>query len=156
LTVTFSGLEEDIYTLKLFSGDGQFEDLLGYDLDGEAGAYPSGDGLEGGNFVVHFATDIGTIAFPTPLTPKLPSGSMIYDPSLTAVIGTAGDTDSFTINIDAGQTMTVLATASGGLRPTIQVTGPFCKRPRPRCPACTRSPSAAPPAPRAFPRCGSF
>ena len=53
LTLTFSGLPDDAYTLVLISGDGAFEDVVGFDLDGEPLAWPippnvSGDGVEGG------------------------------------------------------------------------------------------------------------
>ncbi len=35
LTLHYSGLTEDSYSLTLFSGDGQFEDQVGFNLDGE-------------------------------------------------------------------------------------------------------------------------
>ena len=41
-----------------------------------------------------------------------PQGSLVYDPSATGVIGFAGDTDNFTLNVDPGQTITVLVTAN--------------------------------------------
>src|SRR5262249_13497760 len=52
-----------------------------------------------------------------------PAGSLIYQSSIGGTIGAAGDTDAFTISLDAGQTLTV--TASGtGLQPTLSVTDP--------------------------------
>src|SRR5207248_10293208 len=58
-------------------------------------------------------------------TGKAPAGSMIYDPSISGNIGFAGDTDSFTLNIDPNQTITVLLTpTSPGLRPSIQLFDP--------------------------------
>ncbi len=132
LTVGYSGLPDDSYTLALYSGDGGFEDAVGWDLDGEPLAWPippnaSGDGIEGGNFLVDFYLDVdatGPAAYPTPLSPKTPLGSLIYDPSVTGVINPLGDTDSFTIDVDAGQTITVLVTPGAGLQPTIDLVDP--------------------------------
>ena len=129
LTLSYASLPEDQYTLTLLSGDGRFEDLAGFDMDGEATAWPippnqSGNGVAGGNFVLHFSVDNGTTAYPTPLTAKPPAGSLIYDPTIAGVIGAAGDTDSFTLNLDAGQTLTLVASGSGALRPTIELLNP--------------------------------
>ena len=126
LTIHYSALQEDNYTLTLFSGDGQFEDLVGNNLDGEATAWPipsnqSGDGVAGGNFAVSFSLDIGTFPFPTPLTPEPPSGSLVYDRSLSGVVNVAGDTDSYTIALAPGQTLTVFAYALANLQPTVEV-----------------------------------
>src|SRR5205823_5190639 len=90
LTLQYDSLPEDNYTLTLYSGDGQFEDLVGWNLDGEPVAWPippnqSGDGVEGGNFFVDFSLDVGTAAYPTPLTAKPPLGSLIYDPSVSGL-----------------------------------------------------------------------
>src|SRR5207248_2752184 len=64
-------------------------------------------------------------AFPTPLAAQSPRGSLIYSGTTTGVIGAAGDTDSFTINLDAGQTLTVVAhPTTATLRPAISVLGP--------------------------------
>ena len=71
-----------------------------------------------------FTTDIATAAFPTPLTSVAPSGSLIYDGSLDAVINPGSDTDSLTINLDAGQTLTVVAVPATTLQPTLTVTDP--------------------------------
>ncbi len=65
--------------------------------------------------------DIGVVAFPTPLASRSPQGSMIFGSSASAVIGAAGDTDSFTIHLDAGQTLTLTVTAASTLQPTVQV-----------------------------------
>ncbi len=59
-----------------------------------------------------------------PLEAEAPLGSLIYDPSVTGMIDPAGDTDSFTIDVDAGQTFTVLVTPAAGLQPTIELRDP--------------------------------
>jgi ELWxxDGT repeat protein len=65
-----------------------------------------------------------TTAFPTPLTAKAPLGSLIYDGSIAGHITSTADTDSFTIELDAGQTLTALAQPADGLQPTLAVVGP--------------------------------
>ena len=39
LKLRYTSLPEDNYTLTLFSGDGQFEDLVGWNLDGEPATF---------------------------------------------------------------------------------------------------------------------
>ena len=127
LTVEFGDLPEDSYTLTLISGDGAFEDLVGNDLDGEAHPFttvPTGDGVAGGNFVVNFATDIVTNNYPTPLEPLAPLGSLIYDPVAVGVISVPSDVDSFTVNVDDGQTLTVVLTGENGLAPEVELFDP--------------------------------
>jgi predicted outer membrane repeat protein len=56
VTIRFEDIElvEDQYSLTLASGDYGFQDLLGLYLDGEySEALPSGNGLEGGDFVLN-------------------------------------------------------------------------------------------------------
>jgi hypothetical protein len=135
LTIQYAGLPEDNYALTLFSGDFAFEDVVGNNLDGEALAWPipthvSGDGVEGGNFEVDFAMDVGTAAFPTPLTAEPPLGSLIYASSALGAINFAGDTDRYTLSLDAGQTMTVSvspgspAFGANPLAPTVELRDP--------------------------------
>jgi len=63
------------------------------------------------------------VAFPTPLEAKAPLGSLIYDPSVTAWIFDLGDTDSFTLDIDPGQTVTVVVDPDASLLPSVTMTG---------------------------------
>ncbi len=118
LTVDFTNLVDDAYTLTLFSNPGSFVDQVGFFLDGEPLTWPipsneSGNGVEGGDFFVDFITDAGTQALPVPLVAVDPVGSLIYQSPFDAngVIAFAGDTDEFTIDLDAGQTVTVLVDA---------------------------------------------
>jgi hypothetical protein len=131
LTIHYSGLPDDAYRLTLFSGDGEFEDRVGNDLDGEPLAFPippntSGDGLEGGNFFVDFATDNGTQAVPVPLVPVAPRGSLIYQSGTPAVgtIAFAGDTDDYTITLGAGQTLAVFADPAASQQVTVTLRDP--------------------------------
>jgi hypothetical protein len=129
LTLNYEELTEGAYTLSLFSGNGRFEDTAqpdGRNLDGEfTGTLPSGDGVEGGNFVINFSLDIRTAAFPTPFNRLSPAGSMIYNNSAGGSVQFGGDTDSFTVTLDAGQTITVLVNPlTGSLLPTGELRDP--------------------------------
>ncbi len=84
----------------------------------------SGDGVEGGDFFISFNLDTDTAPYPTPFEPKAPLGGLIYDPDVALLIQPAGDTDSLTIDLDAGQTMTVVVDPAVGLQPTIELLGP--------------------------------
>jgi Ca2+-binding RTX toxin-like protein len=129
LSLTYSNLADDNYTLTLDSGTNagtNFTDLAGNALDGEfAGVFPSGNGTAGGDFVLDFSTDLDSEAYPIPMAPKLPPGSLIYDPTLTRVINSADDADTYLLPVDAGQTITVLVTAAGSsLQPQVEMFDP--------------------------------
>jgi hypothetical protein len=115
VTVTYNNLPDDSYTMTLFSGG--FQDEVGYFLNG------IGDGT-GANYSSNFEYDIdATFAYPTPLGPKAPAGGLIYDPSVTGVLVPAGDSDTYSINVNAGNTISVLMT-SGALQGNIQLFDP--------------------------------
>lgn len=129
LTLSYNSLPDDDFTLTLTSGNGAFEDVLGNDLDGEPVAFPippnvSGDGIAGGNFVVSFTADVTTSPYPTPLAAKSPLGSLVYDPPVAGTIGTAGDVDEYTIELDAGQTLSALVHPEFGLDVAVEIEGP--------------------------------
>src|SRR5262249_33511992 len=129
VTVNYTSLPEDNYTLTLIAGvagGSNFTDALGNPLDGEfSGTFPSGDGVPGGAFSIGFLMDVVTAAYPTPLTAEKPVGSLIYDPSQGGVVNFSGDTDSFTLHVGPGQTITVLLTpVSPGLQGTLQLLNP--------------------------------
>ena len=126
LTVTYQNLLDDQYALTLFSNPFSFVDQVGLMLDGEPPVV-SGNGIEGGDFFVNFATDAGTQPLPTPLKAVEPLGSLVYQtPSdLLGTITFAGDRDDFTINLDAGQTASIVVNAPrGDFQPTISFYGP--------------------------------
>ena len=129
LTLQYESLPEDQYALTLLSNATAFTDLVGHYLDGEPLAFPlppnkSGDGFEGGNFTVNFTTDFVIAPYPVPLAAKAPLGSLIYDPSISGVIGTPVDTDSFTIDIDDGQTITLVVETNSTLQAEVELFDP--------------------------------
>jgi len=123
LTLAWTNLRDDAYTLTLRSGDGQFEDTVGRDLDGEPGALPSGDGVDGGDFVTSFTLDAAErIAFSP--TPSLPRASLVADASQTSVIAAADDLDVFAVAATAGETLAFTIDPSDTLRASVTVRDP--------------------------------
>src|SRR5262249_13093406 len=59
-------------------------------------------------FNASYGVDAGSVPFPAPLAAKPPRGSLVYDPVASGFIAPAGDTDNFTLNVDPGQTITVV------------------------------------------------
>ena len=109
------------------------------------GAIPDQYGFPIAAFSARYLVDITTIAFPGPLTAVNPSGSLVYQGSADGNVQWSTDTDSFTINLDAGQTLTADVTPNMssdgvtriGLEPTVTITGPdgtcsVLRRPRNR------------------------
>ena len=126
LKILFPLLTDDNYLLRLLSGDRQFEDLVGWNLDGEAPGGPlppglSGDGQPGGDFTVAFTMDVETQPFRGPLRPVLPLGSLVYTGQMSALVATPGDRDTYLVELSVGQTLSLIATGSGDLTPTIDV-----------------------------------
>ena len=103
-------LELGEYRLSLVSGG--LQNPFATPLDG------NGDGSSGDDFQTFF-----TIA-PVPPVALNPLGSLIYQQQAGGSIGTAGESDSFSIELDADQTLTVDMVGSGGLDPGLVVTDP--------------------------------
>ncbi len=129
LTLGFQVEQEGDYGLTLFSNTSAFRDLAGNRLDGETPVWPiptnvSGNGVAGGNFNLNFKVDnVAPVPIFTP-TQIAPLGSLAMQ-SLNNIgfITDEFDTDTFTVNLQTGQSMTVvLTTQYGGLNPTL--TGP--------------------------------
>jgi hypothetical protein len=128
LTLNYANLPDDDYTLTLTagtSGGTNFTDLAGNALDGEfAGTFPSGNGVPGGNFVIGFDVDLATEALPA-TTPRNPRGGLIFDTGLVRTLAFATDVDEFTINLDAGQSVTLLgAPTTATLQPRVELVSP--------------------------------
>jgi subtilisin family serine protease len=72
-----------------------------------------------------YSVDAPTAPLPSPFSAKAPLGALVYERSDWGVITPAGDSDAFTVALDAGQTITVLVMpGSGSLRPSISLRGP--------------------------------
>src|SRR5262249_8232632 len=88
------------------------------------GALTDQFGNPGATFSASYSLDFATVPYPLPLVPIAPLGSLVYDPSASGIIATTSDTDSFTINVNAGQTISVVVTPSASLQPTLTLTAP--------------------------------
>ena len=109
LVLTYSNLPDDTYSLNLYSFG--FYDLVGNPL------------LD--TYTANFAVAFGTGAFPT-LTPVAPLGSLIYQGTDTHVLVTSSDTDTFTINLNPGQTLSIQVTPqTGGMQPGVTLVDPL-------------------------------
>ena len=62
--------------------------------------------------------------FPTPLEPVAPLGSLIYQGTAVDDISAIGETDSFTIDLDDGQTVTLVVDPNATLQPTVELFDP--------------------------------
>ncbi|MEZ6132743.1 MAG: CARDB domain-containing protein [Planctomycetaceae bacterium] len=103
LTLEFDDLPEATFTLTLDSDAAGFRDLQNNPLDGDPGVVGPDD------FVVSWETDNQGLPYPS-LVPVLPLGSLVFDPPVFVQLE-PGDTDEFTVSLDAGQSLT--ATLSG-------------------------------------------
>jgi methionine-rich copper-binding protein CopC len=89
--VTLSGVTQD-GTMTLTLPAGAMKDTLGVP-----------NALFTGTYIIQ----VNTQPYPTPLQGKDPAGSLIYDPSVTGAINFASDTDTYTLPLAAGQTLTL-------------------------------------------------
>ncbi|HEV3416195.1 MAG TPA: S53 family peptidase, partial [Pirellulales bacterium] len=65
----------------------------------------------------------GPVAFPTPFVSVTPAGSLIYQNSTSGSIA-AGSTDTYTLQVATGQSLTILVTPSSGLQAQLILSGP--------------------------------
>jgi hypothetical protein len=112
------GVYEIDYTISNIPGEGTESYSMAY------GAINDADGNPVQPYSSNFTVNILTSPYPTPLTPKPPLGSLMYDPSVSAGIQFVGDTDSFTINLNAGQTATIDLTTDPSLQGQIDLFDP--------------------------------
>jgi subtilase family serine protease len=115
LTLGFADLPERDYTLTLLSSATAFRDSHGNRLDGNR------DGLGGDPFLLHFTLSQAAQVLPTPLNSVLPLGSRVYGlpgpdwrlGQAEGLLQGAGDAERFTIDLDAGQSLSVRVDPSG-------------------------------------------
>jgi subtilisin family serine protease len=117
-----SALMLDDHTIRYTLAGLNTETRLDWSLP--AGALADLFGNPGQAYSATLQLDVATAAYPTPLSPTLPLGSLVYAPPINGLINFAGDTDSFTLSLEAGQTLAIIAHGDTGLRPTIEVRGP--------------------------------
>lgn len=65
-----------------------------------------------------------TVAFPEPLIAQSPLGGLIYNGAVSGAIQSGGDTVSFTLPVNANETITVDVHPDANLQPTIAITDP--------------------------------
>jgi len=128
LTIEFADLADDAYTLSLFSTDFAFRDVVGNLLDGEAAwPLPSGDGTEGGHFVVNVEADADEQALGDLSRSFTQAGGLVYEGSAVGAIVRAGDTDSYTFTGKAGQLLSLVGRPTplaASLQPMLQLYDP--------------------------------
>jgi hypothetical protein len=88
-----------------------------------ASAVASTTGNNVGAFNGNYTVDLTTATFPT-LTAAVPQGSLLYTNTTSASINTTADTDSFTLDLAAGQRIGAVVTPVAGLQPVVTLTGP--------------------------------
>ena len=71
-----------------------------------------------------YGVDIATQGYPVPLAQAAPKGSLIYDPSVSGALVYPGETNTYTLNISAGQSLSQVLTVDSGLIGTITLKGP--------------------------------
>lgn len=77
-------------------------------------------------FSASYPVDLATVPFPGGFTSKAPSGSRVYDARGTGIVSFVNDADSFTIDLDAGQTLSLIVTPTAtGLQPRVELLDPF-------------------------------
>ena len=72
----------------------------------------------------NFTLDVTTSPFPTPLSSVEPAGSLIYRGATVGSVGWDGDVDTYTIALDAGQTVTLIVDPDASLRPQVELVDP--------------------------------
>lgn len=107
-----SAVALDAFTVRYFLRNVSQEGTISAKLQTGALKDAFGNPCEPAEFSWNGDFALGT--FPTPLSPVVPLGGMLYEGSRSAVL-TSGDEDAFTLPLLAGQTATVLVEPSTGL-----------------------------------------
>jgi protocatechuate 3,4-dioxygenase beta subunit/methionine-rich copper-binding protein CopC len=108
IDLTLSGVTQD-GTLTLTLPDGAILDDLGVGNVAFTGTY---------------SVDIASTPYPTPLMAQPPAGSLIYDPSVSGSIGSADDTDTYTLSLAANQSVSLVLNVDPGLVGTLALVDP--------------------------------
>jgi sugar lactone lactonase YvrE len=128
LTIKYSNLPEDAYTITLFSSG--ITDLAGYHLDGEPHtprppSVPSGNGIEGGDFFVDFTMrPTGSVALPITFSALGQPGTLIYQGSFTDVVAPNGASNTYTAKLAKQQTITLDLKSDSNLQGRIAIYDP--------------------------------
>ena len=110
-TIRYADLPEGNHALTLLAAATGFRDLRG-------------NLLAGGDDAIDFRIDRAVEALPA-FQALGPVGSLAYEAAVSGAFNEAGDEDSFTVDLDAGQTLTAaLAPGAGSIRGEIEVFGP--------------------------------
>ena len=108
VTATFTDITEGTYELQLVSGPNSFRDSPGNLLDG------NGDGNGGDSFLLTFLADrSGATPLTGPLDLVPPAGSLIFSTQADGYFHLPGETDTFSVDLDAGPTLTLLLLPGG-------------------------------------------
>jgi len=82
--------------------------------------YGVGNAAFSGTYIVQ----VNSQPYPTPLAAQDPAGSLIYDPSVTGAINFLGDTDTYTLPLAAGQTLSAVLSTDPTLTGVISLYDP--------------------------------
>jgi len=67
---------------------------------------------------------LSAVSFSTPLWAVEPLGSLVYETSASETIATAVDSDTFDVNLDSGQTITLVVQPEAGLTASVELRDP--------------------------------
>lgn len=119
ITASFSSLAEGAYSLYVLTSAKAVRDLDGNLLDG------NGDGVPGDMFVADFGIDAPDGPFPVPLIEQRPLGHGIFGQYETDIgFHAEGDVDAFSLDVDAGQEISLRFTSTGGAGGTLLLRDP--------------------------------
>ena len=71
-----------------------------------------------------YIVQVNSQPYPTPLAGQPPSGSLIYDPSVTGAINFLGDTDTYTLPLAGSQTISLVLSVDPSLIGTVTLLDP--------------------------------
>ncbi len=89
-----------------------------------AGAVQNLSSIGNDAFAATYTVDVDTTSMSTPLVATSAGGVLSYTGLTTGTVNTTSDTDAFTLNLDADQSVSVQLLPSAGLRATLTLIGP--------------------------------